>query len=104
LSADDKDYKLIKKNDSFFVYEPWEKHILTVFAVEFDEADNPLREKNSETSKKLQYQSDADYLPVKVSGDWLQVKWGDEESGYKYGWIKWRDATSNLLVQLFYAA
>jgi hypothetical protein len=104
LNANDQDYKLIKKNDGFFVYEPWEKHILTVFAVEFDENTNPLREKNAETSKKMQYHSDADFLPVRVSDNWLQVKWGDEVSGYKYGWIKWRDATTNLLVQLFYAA
>ena len=66
LNADDHDFKLIKKNDGFFVYEPWEKHILTVFAVEFDKASYPLQERNSETSKKMPYQSDAEFLPVKV--------------------------------------
>ncbi|MBD1392482.1 hypothetical protein [Mucilaginibacter glaciei] len=92
--------KYIKKTDIVFKQESWRKHLLNVFAVDFDQKKNPLKvSANGTTSVK--YEKDAFYSPLKVTGDWIQLK--SQDSG-RIGWIKWKDQTGQLLIDLYYEA
>lgn len=90
------------KDKNFLLFRTWEEHILSVFSVDFNEANNPLLEKPSENADRAYYDKDEFYHPSQIKGEWLQVKWGSEGS-WKYGWIKWKDG-EKLLIELFYFA
>lgn len=92
----------IPRNEKGVKFQTWQEHILSVFAVGFDEGLNPLREEASESSNKVHYNQDEFYHPNKINGDWLQVKWGLEGS-WQYAWVKWKK-NEKLLIGLFYFA
>lgn len=111
LSKDDLFYKVqsendeigfIPKNEKKVIFQTWEEHILSVFSVGFDEVSNPILESPSENSKKVTYDKDDFYYPIKIKRDWLQVKWGSD-GDWKYGWIRWKEG-EKLVIQLFYFA
>jgi len=96
--------KYIEKSDSSFLFESWEKHILTAFSVDFNEKANPIKEMPDSTSKNLTYHKDMTYIPVETRDNWLKVKWGniyDDNPKYQLGWIRWR-SENKLLIELFY--
>jgi hypothetical protein len=84
-------------------FQTWQEHILnSLFAVGFNEKNNPLHEDPSEESKTIYYDQNEFYHPSQIKGEWLQVKWGSEGS-WNYGWIRWREK-EKLLIELFYFA
>lgn len=93
-------FKFIKKADKTFIYEPWDKHILKVFSVDFDHKTNPLREKPFDNSKIKLYDQEQFYHPVKVENEWLMIKDDDD----KKNWIKWKDSKGSLIITLYYSA
>lgn len=93
-------FKFIKKTDKTFIYEPWEKHILKVFSVDFNYKFNPLKEEPSDNSKVKQYDKEQFYHPVKVKNEWLMIKDDDD----KESWIKWKNNKGALIVTLYYSA
>lgn len=84
------------------VLQNWTTHISEVFAVGFDQETNPLRSIPSVDANVLPKVADEFYMPVQVKGDWVKVKWG-EENNWKFGWIKWREK-EKLAIELFYYA
>ncbi len=93
-------FKFIRKDDKDFVYEPWEKHILKVFSVEFDYKLNPQREEPIDNSKTKSYDKEQFYHPVKVKDEWLMIRDDDDNES----WIKWKDNKGSLIILLYYSA
>ncbi|MDB5125300.1 MAG: hypothetical protein JWP94_3429 [Mucilaginibacter sp.] len=97
VSQDKNLIKFIKKSDSNFLFQTWQKRILSVFSVDFDGKKNPLRERPSIGSKQLHYRNNDFYHPVSINGDWLKVKSNETN---QTGWIKWRDSKGQMLIDL----
>lgn len=92
--------KYIKPNNPYFNYETWQQHIIKAFSVDFSPTTNPIKAEPSNTEKTLPFDKEQFYHPVEVKGDWLKVKDDDDREG----WIKWRNAKGELLVQIYYEA
>lgn len=93
--------KLVSVHEKYLMFQTWPQHLLSVYAVEFDPKKDPLRKKADSLAATIPYDKEQAYMPAKIQGDWLQVKWG-EGGGQKKGWIQWKDKAGNLLVNLFY--
>lgn len=102
VQFENNDIGFIPKSEKAVIFQTWEEHILGVFSVDFDEANNPLLEVPSEGSEKANYDKDEFYHPNQIKGDWLQVKWGSEDN-WEYGWIRWK-VGEKLLIELYYFA
>ena len=92
--------KYIKKGESFLKFENWRKHVLDVYAVEFEAKENPLRKEPNEQANRIRYNSDNLYQPKKIKGNWLQVVWKEKQDKYS-GWIKWKE-DQELLIKILY--
>jgi hypothetical protein len=93
--------KYIKIDDKLFKFITWSDFITTkVIAVDFDYNKNPIRTNPALTAKRIAYDKDEIYIPIKTNGDWLQVKWGNRHN-LKYGWVQWR-TNHFLIIELFY--
>lgn len=104
--------KFVRKDDENLEFEPFEKHILSVYAVDFDPKTNPLRESPGGEPLKGDFSKVPIFKPANVDGEWLEVVFripetegGNSndaaEKGPSRGWIRWRDG-SYLTVALFY--
>jgi len=100
--------KFIRRRDENFKFQTWNEHILDLFAVGFNAANNPLRTRPGETGNAVQLPSDeVTFHPLQIKGNWLKVSWNvsDDRKGkdkkVRYGWVKWKQ-NSKLLVELFY--
>jgi hypothetical protein len=100
VNENKKTIKYIKESDSNFKFQTVEEHILTVFSVDFNEKDNPLRSTPDDKSQQTQKNKNSFYYPIKVSGDWLMV----EDDNKQNFWIKWRDKEGKLILELYYDA
>ncbi|QQS41740.1 MAG: hypothetical protein IPM63_01980 [Acidobacteriota bacterium] len=107
--------KFVRKDDENLAYESFEDHILTVYAVDFDQKANPLRSGPEGEPLSGNFSKVPIFKPSKVEGDWLEVIFSDPETGEAdansngrtkepaRGWIRWRDG-SHLRIALFYVA
>lgn len=102
VELEDKSIGFIPRSEKEVSFQTWEEHILSVFSVGFDEANNPLLENPTENADKVYYDKNEFYHPSQIIGEWLQVKWGSA-SNWEYGWIKWKKG-EKLLIELFYFA
>jgi len=94
--------KYIRVDDPAFKLMTWQAYILGCVAVQFDPVKNSIKTIPQYTSVAIPFDKNELYLPVKIQGDWLMVKWGDI-SKWKYGWIQWRK-NGHLLLQIFHDA
>lgn len=97
------DYKrrsYIRPHCCYFSYETWAKHILTAFAVDFSPEKNIIRSIPSSRGQALPFDSSLFYHPVKVQGDWLKII----DDNDKEGWIRWRDKSGKMIVEIYYEA
>ncbi|MCG2615994.1 hypothetical protein LZZ85_16980 [Terrimonas sp. NA20] len=92
----------IKKNEPTLTFQRWEDHVASVFSVDFDADKNPVKQDTTGLKRAAYHNNVEFFFPVKVKGDWLQVKW-DEDTKEKTGWLKWRKGNT-LLVYLNYIA
>lgn len=92
--------KYIKQSDPNFMYETTQAHILTVFSVEFNEHNNPLRLFPTEQAKAVQINKNSFYYPIEIQDNWLKV---EDDEGQQF-WIKWSDKRGNLILNLYYDA
>lgn len=92
--------KYIKESDPQFLYRTVEEHILSVFSVDFNEKENPLRTAPDNKASSQPMDDDSFYYPVKITGDWLMVQ-DDHEKKF---WIKWCDEKGHLILELYYDA
>ena len=98
--------KYVKVNDKVLKFETWENHILKLFAVGFDEKENPMLEVPQGQVKNL-VKSERTFHPVEVKGEWLKVKWDvtgetdKKETQQNSGWLRWKK-DGKLIVELFY--
>lgn len=92
--------KYIQQSDANFKYQTIEQQILSVFSVDFNEKNNPLKSEPNDTSKKFSKNKDSFYYPVKITGNWLLV----EDDNKENFWIKWLDDKGNIIIELFYDA
>lgn len=96
--------KYIKANDKVLKFETWEQHILGLFAVDFDEKENPLLDAPEGRTKNF-VKSDITFRPVEIKGEWLKIKLEPnvekqtEETQQESGWIKWKK-DGKLLIEL----
>lgn len=102
VQIDDSKVGLIDRDEKGVMFQSWEEHIMSVFAIGFDEQSNPLRQQPSEKSEVLYYDHNEFYHPSQIKGEWLQLKWGSE-GDWQYGWVKWTDG-EKLVIELFYFA
>ena len=97
-SENGKEIKLIKIQDANFQFQTWEQHLPTLFSVDFDINENPLRVEPNDTARSLPFNQENFYHPVKTEGDWLMLRHDDGTEG----WVKWRDGNGDLLLELYY--
>lgn len=99
--------KYVKKSDRNLRFETWEAYVVDMFAVSFDEKENPVLESPGGKVKQNMPQPLKEWTlkPVAVRGVWMKIEWevdrkfppnGKKESG----WIRWRDS-ENIIVHLF---
>ena len=93
--------KLISSQEKTLMFQTWEQHLLSVYAVEFDPKENSLRKGADSLAARMPFEKEQIYMPDKIKADWLRVKWGEGQRP-KQGWIKWKDEAGNLLVGVFY--
>lgn len=95
--------KFIKKDDPSFKKQSWEEHVLSMFAVDFDQKTNPLRS-SPENGQIIKQSGDrVNYHPKEIKGNWLKVEWFENDDRNKpshTGWIKWRD-NDHIILTLF---
>ena len=98
--------KYVRSDDSTLRFEPWERHILTVFSVGFDQRVNPIREA-PQGALKTRPLAKVPFHPVEVRGEWLRVRWkpikgaGKTAAREASGWIRWKRG-NKLLLELFH--
>ena len=92
--------KYIKESDSNFKFQTPEVHILTVFSVDFNEKENPLRITPDDKSQQFSKNKNSFYYPIKTNGDWLMV----EDDNKENFWIRWRNNEGKLILELYYDA
>jgi len=96
--------KYVKANDKVLKFETWENHILQLFAVGFDEKENPMLETPEGQVKNL-VKSDKTFHPVEIRGEWLKVKWDTttkteiKEAVQDISWLRWKK-DGKLLIEL----
>lgn len=107
--------KFVRKDDKVLEYEPFEKHILSTYAIDFDSDKNPVLDEPEGKKVTEDYSKVAIFKAVQVSGDWVELKWSEpttkadantnetQDEREKTGWVRWRkDGT--MLIELFYVA
>lgn len=94
--------KLINISDENVAFSTWEELILHSFSVDFDYHNNPIKKEISDSSEIILYDEDAFYHAIKISGDWLKIKW-ENGKDWSYGYIKWKQ-NNKLLIELFFFA
>jgi hypothetical protein len=102
VNEETEEIKYIKVSDRSFKLEKWEEHVVKCFSVDFDQTTNPIKSEPSKNTRNIAYEKDENYHPVKVEGNWLQIKWGTEDH-WSYGWIRWKE-DNRLIIELFYFA
>jgi hypothetical protein len=93
---------LLSDKNKNFKFQSWSEHILDACCIGFEYKSNPIRESKFEKANIIDEVKDAIFFPIKIEGDWLQVKWG-EEKDWKYGWILWKTGNC-VLIEIFYFA
>jgi hypothetical protein len=100
--------KFISRHDNVLKFQTWREHVLELFAVGFDPANNPLRTRPGDSISAVRLPpGEVTFHPLQIKGNWLKVSWtvSDERKGkghkVGYGWVKWKQ-NSKLLVELFY--
>jgi len=93
--------KYIKSTAKGLQFQTWEACIASLFAVEFDASKNPILEKVGAPEPTISYDRNEIYHPNELDGNWLQIKWGNEDH-WEYGWIKWRNG-EELLIEPFFS-
>jgi hypothetical protein len=93
--------KCISKQDTGWVFQPWDKHVLSVFSVDFDAERNPIRKSPDSTAATEKYVKEEIYRPIEIRSDWLKVKWGDVSTADS-GWVRWKTG-DKCLLGLFYS-
>jgi hypothetical protein len=86
----------------FLKFQTWPEHVLSVYALEFDTAKNPLRTKPNDHGPFISApREQVVYRPAAIEGDWLRVTWGEGPGDLPTGWVRWKLGT-RLLVDFFY--
>ena len=100
--------KFIRRRDDSFKFQTWKDHVLDLFAVGFDPANNPLRTGPGENVSTLPVPSEkVTFHPLQINGNWLKVSWNVADNTkrknkkVKHGWVKWRQ-NGKLLIYFFY--
>lgn len=93
--------KLIPK-ERFLRFRTWEQYVLNVFAIDHDDQQNPVRSTPGGQPSATPPGANDRLQPVKIEGDWLQVKWGSEGS-WSFGWVRWREG-DRLVLYIFHFA
>jgi hypothetical protein len=87
---------------SFLEFLTLEQYVISAFSISFNYQKNLILEKPSNEAKIIPFVKDTFYHPVKIQGEWLQIKWGIENE-WHYGWIKWKDIDTILIEVHLYA-
>lgn len=101
--------KYVRADDPVLQFQTWEEHIPQVFAVGFNQKDNPVLDGPGRRAKSINLPNGTIFHPVKVEGEWLKVRRGgaeqteDKNLNDNVGWIKWKK-DGLLLIELFYFA
>ena len=106
--------KFVLKNDEDLEFEPFDKHIVSTYAVDFDPSKNPVLKEPGGEKVDEDYSKVPLFKAVKVGGDWVEIKWNSPDAGgassntnvpgegtEKTGWVRWRDG-SKMTIELFY--
>lgn len=101
LANEDKNtIKYIRESDANFDYQTVAQHLTTVFAVDFNEKENPLKKQPDDNAPSVPMDQDSFYYPVKTKGNWLMVQDDNQQSF----WIKWCNEKGHLILELYYDA
>ncbi|MFY9618360.1 MAG: hypothetical protein WAQ99_01010 [Pyrinomonadaceae bacterium] len=98
--------KYVKADDPVLKLEEWDKFVLGVFAVTFDQNTNPLLEGPNDQTKKIAAPKSAIFRPVETRGNWLKVSWQsveEQRTETVNGWIRWRNDETLLIDLSFFA-
>jgi hypothetical protein len=102
VNEDTGDRKFVKKDDKAFRFETWQRYLLQISAVKFNDGANKVLDLPQGNRKNvLMPMQTTIFTPIEVKGEWLRIEWETEAGkGLKdSGWIRWRDGDA-LLVEL----
>lgn len=95
----------IKKADSLFKFETVVEYVRewTTLGLDFDRAQNPLRQEPSDNAAVISNTDQAKYKiwraeKIEMNGDWMKVKIRNDEQG----WIRWRQG-DRILIRIYFA-
>lgn len=93
--------RLVKKvkKESFLQFLTWDQYVLNAFSIGFNHEVNPIQKEPQKESGTIAYKQENIYHPIKIQGEWLQIKWGSE-GNWNYGWIKWKEE-NRLLIEIY---
>jgi hypothetical protein len=94
--------KFVKKDDKAFRFETWERYLLQIAAVKFDDGANKVLDLPQGNRKNVLVPMQSTvFTPIQVKGEWLKIEWETEAGkGLKdSGWIRWRDGNA-LLIEI----
>lgn len=103
--------KFIKRSDTYFAFDPWNKHIFNCF-IGFSSIRNPLRKRPDDNAPVYEYFTyeirNYDFKVAEIKGDWMKIKsiypsCDDRPvSKNKYnGWIRWRE-NNKVVIKTYY--
>jgi hypothetical protein len=94
--------KFVKKDDKAFRFETWQRYLLQISAVKFNDGANKVLDLPQGNRKNvLMPMQTTVFTPIEVKGEWLKIEWETEAGkGLKdSGWIRWRDGDA-LVVEM----
>jgi hypothetical protein len=112
INIDSTGYQVIVNNETGLVKrirkEPYlsfltlDQYVISAFSISFNNQNTLIHENPSNEAKIIPFVKDIFYHPLKIQGEWLQIKWG-MENDWHYGWIKWKDKNTILIEVHLYA-
>lgn len=107
--------KFVRKDDKSLEYETFEKHIVSTYAVDFDEKANPVLSEPYGEAETIDYSKIGLFRASEVEGDWVLVTWEVQappsgsnsnaapDAQRRSGWVRWRNERK-MIIDLYYFA
>lgn len=106
--------KYIRTGDSLFEFQHWDKYIMKMLNITFEQNTNPLLDSPNGKKKNIQLKKDAVFAPIDVKGDWVKVRLkpsvqsdtsavrNEKKKRYEEGWIRWRNDQHRIIIDDYY--
>lgn len=98
--------KFVRKDDPILKLGTWEMYILDCFAVGFERENNALRDEPNGRPLTGDIPKHLNFHPEKIKGDWLKVRWHDNDDDKevpRFGWVRWKE-NGKIVISVYETA